>query len=187
VRVRSLGRRSPRRSMRRPLRRAGQTAGRTAGVVGTVGLVGLPVVLLGGCSFFDRGDDTTGVSVFDVQVGECFQPPDVISVELTQIDRVPCDQPHAQEVYALVPYVDPSGTTSASSFPGQEPLTAFAQGACAQEFQDYVGVDYRDSRLWFTYLLPSARGWEQDADRTTVCVVTTTGEQLTRSVKGTGW
>ncbi|CAM5789568.1 septum formation family protein [Cellulomonas persica] len=147
-------------------------------------------LVLGGCSFFDRGEDTEDRSVFDVAVGECFRAPEDITVELTELSQVPCTEPHEQEAYALVTYADSSATTKASgaaSFPGVEALTAFAQGACAEEFEDYVGVDYRDSRLWFTYLLPSARGWEQDADRTTLCFITTTGEQLTRSVAGTGW
>jgi hypothetical protein len=63
-------------------------------------------------------------------------------------------------------------------------LTTFAQGACAQRFTDYVGVNYLDSKLYFTYLLPSARSWEQDADRNVTCFVTTTGNQLTATVKG---
>lgn len=154
----------------------------------TVGV--LVVAFCAGCSFFDRGDDTEGRSVFDVKVGECFRAPKDITVELTELAQVPCTDPHEQEAYALVDYEDTTTTakpSGAASFPGVEALTAFAQGACAQEFEDYVGVDYRDSRLWFTYLLPSARGWEQDADRTTLCFVTTTGEQLTRSVAGTGW
>ena len=51
-----------------------------------------------------------------------------------------------------------------------------------------MGVDYRDSELFFTYLLPSPRSWEQDEDRTTLCFVTTTdGAQLTQSVEGTKW
>ena len=59
-----------------------------------------------------------------------------------------------------------------------------AEGACAQRFQSYVGVAYQDSSLFFTYLLPSARSWEQGDDRTVLCLVTTTGQKLTASVKG---
>ena len=51
------------------------------------------------------------------------------------------------------------------------------------EFQDYVGISYLDSSLFFTYLMPSARGWEQDTDRSVVCFVTTTGAELTASAK----
>lgn len=166
-----------------------QVAGSLPRALAGAGVTAL-VVATAGCSFFDRGDDTEDRSVFDVAVGECFRAPQDITVELTDLAKVPCTEPHEQEAYALVQYVDASATaraTGRASFPGTEALTAFAQGACAEEFEEYVGVDYRDSRLWFTYLLPSARGWEQNADRTTLCFVTTTGEQLTRSVAGTGW
>jgi len=81
------------------------------------------------------------------------------------------------------------GSTAAraltSSYPGEDVLTTFAQGACAQRYRGYVGVDYLDSTLFFTYLLPSARSWEQQADRNVLCFVTTTGTMLTKSVKGT--
>ena len=50
---------------------------------------------------------------------------------------------------------------------------------CAQNFQSYVGISYLDSSLFFTYLLPSARGWEQSKDRAVICFVTTTGADLT--------
>jgi hypothetical protein len=37
--------------------------------------------------------------------------------------------------------------------------------------------------LFYTYLLPSVRSWAAN-DRTVVCLVTTTGQQLTASMKG---
>jgi hypothetical protein len=143
------------------------------------------VLTAGGCSLFDhKGEDTSSTSVFDVKPGDCFVVPKDITVELTDLSKVACTQPHEQEAYALVPYVDPSGATDASAFPGDAALKTFADGACAEQYESYVGVDYRDSTLYFTYLNPSARSWQQDADRTTVCFVTTTGQQLTKSVKG---
>lgn len=143
--------------------------------------------LTSGCSVFDRGDKTDGVSVFDVEVGQCFRVPADITVELTTLPSVPCTTEHEQEAYARVPYTDPGTDTTPDDFPGDAALKSFADGACAAEYADYVGIDYRDSTLYFTYLVPSARGWEQNDDRTVLCFVTTTGEKLTASVKGTGW
>ena len=40
-------------------------------------------------------------------------------------------------------------------------------------------MSYLDSSLFFTYLLPSARGWEESNDRSVICFVTTTGQELT--------
>ena len=49
------------------------------------------------------------------------------------------------------------------------------------------GVSYLNSSLYFTFLIPSARGWQESDDRTVICFVTTTGEELSSSVKGTRW
>jgi Septum formation len=123
-------------------------------------------------------------SVFNVKPGECFQAPTEVKSELSSLSRTPCSVAHTQESYAIVKYAPAANaSTSASAFPGEDVLTNFAQGVCAQQFTGYVGVDYLDSKLYFTYLLPSARGWEQSDDRNVVCFVTTTGATLTRSVK----
>jgi hypothetical protein len=148
-----------------------------------VGLLALALVL-SGCSWFGGGSAKKAVSVFSIQAGECFLAPSDVKAELSSVDRVACAKPHTREAYALVPYTAPDGNT-ASGYPGVDPLTAFAQGTCAQRYQGYVGVDYLDSGLFFTYLFPSARSWEQDDDRKIICFVTTTGAQLTGSVKGT--
>lgn len=142
--------------------------------------------VLGGCSWF--GDDevpTESVSVFDASVGECFLAPETISAELTDLARVDCAQPHHQEAYAALDYVSPDGSEP-PGYPGEAALKAFADGVCAEAFGDYVGVDYRDSALFFTYLMPSPRGWEQGEDQQVLCFVTTTGEQTTGSVRDSG-
>lgn len=152
-------------------------------------------VALGGCSWFGHGKSgTKQVSVFDIRPGQCFTPPTAVKVQLSKITGTPCTKPHTQESYAVIRY-SPAGSASGSSsgpvatqltssYPGADVLSTFAQGACAQQFQAYVGVDYLDSKLFFTYLLPSARSWEQQADRNVICFVTTTGSPLTSSVKG---
>ncbi len=142
-----------------------------------------------GCSWvkgiFGNDDkvQVTAVSVFDVKPGQCFQAPAEPKAELTELQSVACDQPHQQEAYASVDYVAPAGGDS-SIYPGDAALTAFAKGSCADQFAGYVGVSYLDSRLFFTYLLPSARGWQQGPDRSVLCFVTATDRQLTASVKG---
>jgi len=122
------------------------------------------------------------VSVFDVNPGQCFNPPDKVKSELSKLDSVPCGQPHTEEAYASLAYQTKDGS-EASAYPGEAALKLFADAACAQRYADYVGKDYLDSSYFFTYLLPSARGWEQQKDRNVLCFVTTTGQQLTASVK----
>ncbi|WP_420114494.1 septum formation family protein [Pseudactinotalea sp.] len=145
---------------------------------------------LAGCSSLN-GDDGSGTSVFDLVPGMCVLAPshEEVSVELAAVTTVPCEDPHELEVFALVEYPEPtdSATQAGSSFPGDAMLKDFADGACVGAFAEYVGVDYRDSELFFTYLVPSARSWQAEDDRTVLCLITTTGEQLTQSVAGTGW
>jgi hypothetical protein len=141
------------------------------------------VALLSGCGWFgSSASEKAAVSVFDIKPGQCFNPPTKVKSELSKIDSVPCGQPHTEEAYASVGYLNKDGS-EASAYPGDAALKLFADAACAQHYADYVGKDYLDSSYFFTYLLPSARGWEQQKDRNVVCFVTTTGQQLTASVK----
>jgi hypothetical protein len=126
----------------------------------------------------------TNTSVFRVKVGECFLPPAKVQAELTKLDKVSCTAAHTQEAYAVVDYKAAGGATATADYPGDTALKAFADGTCAQRFAGYVGRAYQDSSLFFTYLLPSARGWQQGHDRKVVCFVTTTGGLLHKSVKG---
>jgi hypothetical protein len=150
---------------------------RSAGVV----VLGL---LVAGCGLLGDDGDGGAVGVLDVEAGQCFTAPGEVQAELTELTSVPCDSEHDQEAYAVVGYTGPDGQ-EADGFPGADALTRFADGACAQEFGEYVGTNYLDSRLFFTYLLPSVRGWD-DGDTDVVCFVTTTGEKLDASVRDSG-
>lgn len=134
-----------------------------------------PSVALAGCSSKDEG---SGTSVMDVKVGECFLAPGKIQDQIKTVKRVDCAKPHAREAYATPKYA-----AAGDAFPGDDALDKFAEGACAEGFGPYVGVDYLDSSLFFTYLAPSARSWQQ-RDRTVLCFVTTAGEPMVGSVKG---
>jgi hypothetical protein len=139
------------------------------------------VLALTGCS----GDDAEESSVFSIEPGQCFQAPDEPEAQIADLDRVDCAEPHDHESYAVVPFRPPGEEEAGDEYPGDEALTNFADGACAQEFREYVGVDYLDSELFFTYLAPSPRSWQED-DRSVICLVTAAGRQLEGSVEGTG-
>lgn len=151
----------------------------------TVAACATAAVLLSGCGLF--GDDEPGedISAFDVKVGQCFTPPTTFKAELSTLRALPCDVEHTQEAYALVPYstAEDGSADPDQQYPGSDVLVAFADSTCAQRYADYIGVPYTDSSLYFTYLLPSARGWETESDRSVICFITTTGEKLTSSVK----
>jgi hypothetical protein len=117
------------------------------------------------------------LSVFDVQAGDCVVPPTDVKAELENVRVVPCKDPHTQEAFAVEKY------DKGDAYPGDQALTAFADGICLERYQAYVGVAYQDSTMFYTYLLPSARSWNEGKDRKVICLVTTTGAQLTASVK----
>jgi hypothetical protein len=144
----------------------------------------LAIVLAAAACTSSGGNGSRSVSVFSVQPGDCFMSPTTVHAEMSKLDKTPCDRPHNQEAYATVGYTDSEGSIP-SAYPGNDLLARFAQGACAQRFKGYVGIDYLDSKsLFFTYLLPSPRSWESGDDRNVICFITTAGGTLTSSVKG---
>lgn len=152
----------------------------------------LAATIVGACSSSDgvqrdesgRITEAGSVSVFELQPGDCLPLTDDEAPEVGEVDAVPCDDPHAREVFALVDYDDEG--EGGGAFPGAEALASFADAACADRFADYVGIDYLDSTLFITYLLPNLEGWDQGPDRSVVCLTTTTGSALTGSVEGSG-
>jgi hypothetical protein len=145
-------------------------------------LAAVPVVF-SGCSFLGIGSSAKPsvpartASVFHLSVGDCIVPPTTVQAQISTIKVVSCHEVHTQEVFALIK--DNAG----SNYPGATTLQTFANAACLQHFQPYVGDAYEDSSLFYTYLLPSVRSWSSE-DRTVVCVITTTGQPLTASVRG---
>lgn len=135
-----------------------------------------------GCALGGAGPGRE-VSAFELAPGSCLVPPEKIAPELAGVRVVPCDTPHPQEVYDTVRYDASDAADPAPVYPGDELLSSFAEAQCARRYRAYVGVPYAQSDLLLTYLLPSARSWH-GGDRSVVCVVTTTGESLTISVKG---
>lgn len=130
-----------------------------------------------GCSLIGGSSGVAQVSVFHLTVGQCLVPPKKVQASLSTVEVVPCSTPHPQQVYALVK--DHGG----SAYPASAKLDAFANAACLDRFANFVGVSYRQSSLYFTYLLPSVGSWAE-GDRTIVCVAETVGHPLTRSLKG---
>ena len=141
-------------------------------------LIGLALLLVTGACSSDSDDVGTDASVFDVEEGDCVVPPAEVKAELAKITVVPCEEPHTQEAFAVVE------VENADAYPGDDALRALADGQCVERYEGYVGKPYPESSLFFTYLLPSPRGWDDAKDRKILCLVTTTGDELTQSVKG---
>ncbi|MFN8075365.1 MAG: septum formation family protein [Kineosporiaceae bacterium] len=147
--------------------------------------VALLLASTSGCSVPHFGDDSHRTSVMQVKAGDCVVPPAAVQGLLSELTVVDCGRAHPMEAYAVVPYRGRDGGVPAV-YPGQAALKAFADGACLETFRGYVGVDYRDSSLFFTYLMPTARDWREGrGDISVTCFVTTTGPQFTSTVRDT--
>ena len=106
------------------------------------------------------------LDVFALNVGECFDDPPNIGAgtQVQELEGIPCEQPHDNEVYALIDY--PGG--SSEPYPGDEAINSFMEEECLAAFEDYVGGEYATSNLDFGNLTPTSGSWEQ-GDREIVC------------------
>lgn len=84
-----------------------------------------------------------GTSVFSLEVDDCFNDPDSPAAELSDVDSVACEEPHDNEVYAIVDH--PAGDED--PYPGVSALDDWSWNFCLAEFMECVGVTYDDSRL----------------------------------------
>jgi hypothetical protein len=122
--------------------------------------------------------DAEDVSVFDIEVGDCWNDPEAGSDTETQtVPVVPCDQPHDNEVYHLFDLTLDEYDSAAIEEEGS-PI-------CESTFEEYVGSDYDTSLLYYSAFTPTAESWEA-GDREVICYLYdgTNNEPLEGSMEG---
>ena len=128
-----------------------------------------------------RGDDGSlasagNVSVDELREGDCFNAGD--ETEISDVDGVPCTEPHEFEVFALSHY-EGDGT-----YPPDSALDAIFTQVCEPDFETYVGLPYANSEIWGSMISPSEDSWE-DGDRSFICVLYDEDDpELTESLRG---
>ncbi len=144
-------------------------------------LLTITLTLVASCSGDKLKRDESGrlvkrgtASIFELQIGDCTK--EELKAEATNIDLVPCTEPHTHEAYFSDNYVG-------DAYPGSATLEVFAEQKCVGAFADYVGVELSQSNLYFTYLYPSVTTWQSKDDRQVVCFVVSRDEILVASVK----
>ena len=136
----------------------------------------LPVLLLAGCSAENIRDEDGVVvsagswSVFDVRPGDCMSEGSAGDTDMVPL--VPCDEPHGQEVFAVIDYAE-------QSYPGSGALAAFGDMACSTALGDFS--DQVPEGVPFSYLMPSETTWQENNDRAIVCVLIFPGGQAVGS------
>ena len=118
-------------------------------------LLGLVMALAAGCG----GEG----NVFDLAEGDCYNYDE--SEEVTDVDFVPCDEPHQREVYAVLSFSESTGLP----FPGSTRVSDVAFDLCLERFGEFVGRPYSDSLLDVETFVPTRDSWEDIDDREVTC------------------
>ncbi len=121
-------------------------------------------------------------------IGDCINLPD--GDQITDYEDVECSEAHDAEVYALPQH--PDGPDA--PYPGREALNEFAAERCTSAFEEYVGIAYEQSAIYFSPLTPSQESWDSAEDREVVCLLrgepiddtASSFTQLTGSKAGSG-
>lgn len=114
------------------------------------------------------------VPVVELAVGDCFDEAEVRQDEpslLQQVYAVDCDEPHRNEVYAVVEY-----GADGDAYPGNGPLAEFAQDRCVGAFEDAVGAEVDRTPYAIGTVYPDEASWAT-GDRAVVCVLFDAGDQ----------
>lgn len=121
------------------------------------------------------------VSVFDVEIGDCFDVDGEEEVESVTV--VDCEQPHTYEAFRVFDH-------EAADYPGDDAISDYADTECQSEFEAFVGHDY-DTSIWYiSWITPSAETWAA-GDREILCTVHQQDEngepiEVTGSAEGSG-
>ena len=102
-------------------------------------------------------------NVFELAEGDCFN--DEESEEVSDVEVVSCDDPHQNEVYAVVSIAEPSELP----YPGRDRVSDLAAQLCLEHFEGFVGIPYADSLLDISTLYPTQDSWESLDDREVIC------------------
>ncbi len=147
-------------------------AARVLSVLAVLGWVTVLVVVIA-----DRSDDDAGVDYSELVAGDCIEVP--VGDDIGALERLPCEEPHDAEVFAVVVHPDAPDTP----YPGSDALVAYAGESClGQIFTDYVGVTRDQSQLKHFEIVPQQSAWD-DGRRQLVCAVDADAP-LTGSIRG---
>jgi hypothetical protein len=126
-------------------------------------------LLLAACGGADVRDDAGRVvaagpwSVFDLRPGDCIGDVSDLKGDTDEVPLVPCEEPHSQEVFAIVRHPD-------DAYPGAGGVATFADRACLTALDAELDLSIDDG-IAFSYLLPTFEGWNKSGDRSVVCVL----------------
>lgn len=122
--------------------------------------VSLAAIALSGCSLLTQALNGGESDVFTIKVGDCLDD-NAAEGEISTVPIVDCDEPHDSEIYASIIMDD-------DEYPGEQATIDFADEACYQEYDDFVGVAWEESKYSYATLYPTAQSWAT-GDREVLC------------------
>jgi hypothetical protein len=123
--------------------------------------------------------EPSDASVFDLEVGDCFDDPTGAGQVIFEVPVVPCDDPHDNEVYHQYEMTE-------SDFPGGDDVLETSTGRCLDRFQGFVGIAYQESELALSPITPTAESWAE-GDRVVYCVLYSVDlSKLTGTMRNSG-
>lgn len=140
-------------------------------------------VLIGGLALASCGGtvESDDATVFELDVGVCFDSPDASASDLETVPVVPCDGEHMNEVFAVYDLSD------APEYPGTDTARQLAHEGCLAPFTEFVDVEsYEASRWYIGTFYPSSDSWVASNDREVICFLYEDEGPVTGSARGSG-
>lgn len=122
--------------------------------------------------------ETDDVDPNALQAGDCFNDPEANTTQVTELEAVPCDEPHDNEVFHVFDLDD-------SDFPGVDEVKEFGLDGCEPALEEYVGATAEEAGLAIVPVTPTEQSWNDRDDRTVICALyKADGSRLTGSIEG---
>jgi hypothetical protein len=136
------------------------TTSQTARRITALATIGLAAFALTGCSLITSALNGGESDVFSIKVGDCLND-SVADGEISTVPVVDCDELHDSEIYA-------SAIMDDGDYPGESDTIDFANEACYDEFEGFVGISYDESIYDYATLYPTPESWA-GGDREVLC------------------
>ena len=127
----------------------------------------------------DEGNVTeeSEIDIFSLKVGDCLTEEALTGGETQTAPVVPCDEPHPYEVYHEFELED-------GEYPGTDAIYDVAVEGCEAVFNTFVGIDWSESTLDYTWFEPTQQSWEQANDRLIQCIIGDSAGDVTGTLEG---
>lgn len=124
--------------------------------------------------------ETEDVDPNTLKPGDCFNDPEAEATEVEELEAVPCDEPHDNEVFHVFDLDD-------GDYPGDDEAKELGLDGCEPELEAYIGASAEEAGLAIVPVTPTEQSWNDLDDRTVICALyKADGTELTGSFKGGG-